>query len=142
MCYLIWFSQGILEVLSHFTDSGTSGILKLWIHIYPTKSKQLQLCFVRQCSYAGHHAASDNQVEEEKESAWIPEDSILLEEVRTLWSVMGRVLEESQVQDMKNIRNKQGKRGGAWDQRQVYRQLLTLIRLKETSLFLVKQKLP
>ena len=55
---------------------------------------------------------------------------------------MGRVLEESQVQDMKNIRNKQGKRGGAWDQRQVYRQLLTLIRLKETSLFLVKQKLP
>lgn len=25
---------------------------------------------------------------------------------------MGRVLEESQVQDMKNIRNKQGKRGG------------------------------
>ena len=55
---------------------------------------------------------------------------------------MGRVLEESQVQDMKNIRNKQGKRGGAWDQRQVYRQLLTLVRLKETSLFLVKQKLP
>lgn len=54
----------------------------------------------------------------------------------------GRVLEESQVQDMKNIRNKQGKRGGAWDQRQVYRQLLTLIRLKETSLFLVKQETP
>lgn len=52
---------------------------------------------------------------------------------------MGRVLEESQVQDMKNIRNKQGKgvehgtRGGFIDNS------TTLIRLKETSLFLVKQ---
>lgn len=34
-------------------DSGTSGILKLWIHIYPAKSKQLQLCFVRHSALKG-----------------------------------------------------------------------------------------